>query len=45
LCWQPVAKNALTILVNLSHDEEIVRSLAEDQPFVEDLLKRITVCQ
>ncbi len=44
-CRQPIAKNAITILVNLSHDDEVVKTLAEDDAFVETLLKRITVCQ
>jgi hypothetical protein len=42
---QPIAKNAITILINLSHDEEIIKTLAEDDAFLETLLKKITVCQ
>lgn len=42
--YQPIAHNALTILINLSPDEEILKSLAEDDEFVEALLSRITVC-
>lgn len=41
---QPIAKNALTILVNVSHDGEILENLAGDDAFVETLLKKITVC-
>ena len=39
---QPIAKNALTILVNISSDEEVLNNLAKDDKFVEDLLRRIT---
>ncbi|KXG45401.1 Uncharacterized domain UPF0507 [Penicillium griseofulvum] len=37
----PIAKNALTILINLSGDEEVLKLLAEDE-FVEDLLAKLT---
>ncbi|KAJ5385355.1 hypothetical protein N7517_003266 [Penicillium concentricum] len=37
----PIAKNALTILINLSSDEEVLKLLAEDE-FVEDLLAKLT---
>ncbi|KAJ5961100.1 uncharacterized protein N7479_008250 [Penicillium vulpinum] len=37
----PIAKNALTILINLSSDEEILKLLAEDE-FIEDLLAKLT---
>lgn len=40
---QPIAKNALTILVNVSHDGEVLENLASDDAFVETLLKKITV--
>ena len=43
---KPIAKNALTILINISHDEEVVKALAEDDDeFLEVLLKKITVCE
>nr|KAK5434739.1 Protein hgh1 [Exophiala xenobiotica] len=40
--YSPIAKNALTILVNISHDKEILEDLAADEQFVETLLKKIT---
>jgi len=40
---QPIAKNALTILINVSHDAEILKNLAEDDAFVEELVRKITV--
>ena len=40
-----IAKNALTILVNISEDAEVLKSLADDDAFLETLLKRVTVCQ
>ncbi|KAL9594280.1 MAG: hypothetical protein Q9219_007120 [cf. Caloplaca sp. 3 TL-2023] len=39
---QPIAKNALTILINISIDPDILRALAEDDPFLETILGRIT---
>lgn len=42
--YAPIAKNALTILINISHDGEVLRSLAKDDAFLEALLARITVC-
>jgi hypothetical protein len=43
---QPIAKNALSILINLtSHDDEILHHLAEDDVFVQDLLKKLAVCR
>lgn len=42
---QPVAKNALTMLINLTDDEENRENLAKDDAFLESLLLRITVCQ
>ena len=41
---QPIAKNAITILINLSHDESVVKMVAEDDVFLETLLKKIIVC-
>ena len=43
--YSPIAKNALTILINISHDAEVLKSLANDDAFLETLLSRITVCQ
>lgn len=43
--YEPIAKNALTILVNLSEDAEVYDDLAKDDEFLESLLRRITVCQ
>lgn len=40
---QPIAKNALTILINLSSDEEILNNLAGDDQFIETLLLKLTV--
>ncbi|KIW95477.1 uncharacterized protein Z519_04062 [Cladophialophora bantiana CBS 173.52] len=40
--YPPIAKNALTILINISHDTEIFENLAADDAFVETLLKKIT---
>ncbi|KAF2655901.1 DUF383-domain-containing protein [Lophiostoma macrostomum CBS 122681] len=40
--YAPIAKNALTILINISHDAEVLRSLSKDDEFVETLLSRIT---
>lgn len=42
---QPIAKNALTMLINLSADEEILKYLAEDDAFLETLLSKVTVCR
>lgn len=42
---QPIAKNALTILINISHDAEVLENLATDDAFLETLLKKITVCR
>lgn len=42
---QPIAKNALIILINLSNDDEVIRCLAEDNALLETLLRKITVCQ
>ena len=43
--YAPIAKNALTMLVNLSEDDEVLKSLVDDNEFLESLLRRITVCQ
>lgn len=43
--YGPIAKNALTMLVNISEDGEVLKSLAEDDAFLESLLRRVTVCQ
>lgn len=40
---QPIAKDALTILINLSSDEEVLKVLAEDDEFIETLLFKLTV--
>jgi hypothetical protein len=41
--YQRIAQNALTILINLSHDDEVLGNLAEDDAFLETVLKKITV--
>ena len=43
--YPEIAKNALTIMVNLSEDAEVLKSLTEDNEFLETMLKRVTVCQ
>ncbi|PYH78688.1 DNA-binding protein HGH1 [Aspergillus uvarum CBS 121591] len=40
--YAPIAKNALTILINLSADDEVLTNLAEDDAFLETLLLKIT---
>ncbi|KAF2457867.1 DNA-binding protein-like protein HGH1 [Lineolata rhizophorae] len=40
--YPPIAKNALTILINISEDKEVLENLARDDAFVETLLSRIT---
>ncbi|KAF2086683.1 DUF383-domain-containing protein [Saccharata proteae CBS 121410] len=40
--YNPIAKNALTMLINLSDDEEVRELLAKDDVFLESLLLRIT---
>ena len=42
---KPIAKNALTILINISTDPDVLGLLAEDDAFLETLLVRVTVCQ
>jgi hypothetical protein len=41
--YAPIARHALTILVNISEDGEVLKSLAEDDAFLESLLRRVTV--
>ena len=41
---QPIANNALTILINISVDRDFLKLLAEDDAFLETLLGRVTVC-
>lgn len=43
--YPPIAKHALTILVNISDDAEVLEKLSTDDEFLESLLKRVTVCQ
>lgn len=43
--YAPIAKNAFTILINISSDPEVLKSLANDDTWLEALLSRITVCQ
>ena len=45
MLMQPIAKNALTMLVNLSSDDEILKNLAEDDAFLETLLSKVMVCR
>ncbi|CAK4034131.1 related to FAM203 family [Lecanosticta acicola] len=40
--YGPIAKNALTMLVNVSEDSEVVKSLADDDAFIESILRRVT---
>lgn len=40
--YPPIAKNAVTILINLSTDREILEALASDDVFLETLLSRLT---
>ncbi|EFR05517.1 hypothetical protein MGYG_08533 [Nannizzia gypsea CBS 118893] len=40
--YPPIAKDALTILINLSADDEVLKELAEDDAFLEALLKKVT---
>jgi hypothetical protein len=40
--YGPIAQNAITILINLSHDPEILDFLAKDDAFLEVLLKKTT---
>ncbi|GFF51152.1 putative DNA-binding protein HGH1 [Aspergillus lentulus] len=40
--YTPIAKNALTILINISADQEVLANLAEDDAFIETLMVKIT---
>ncbi|KAK5132685.1 hypothetical protein LTR08_008729 [Meristemomyces frigidus] len=40
--YPPIAKNALTILINISSDDEVVKSLVDDDAYLESLLRRVT---
>ncbi|KAF2096964.1 DUF383-domain-containing protein [Rhizodiscina lignyota] len=40
--YEPIAKNVLTILINISNDQEVLHNLATDDAFLESLLARIT---
>ncbi|KAA6412516.1 MAG: DNA-binding HGH1 [Lasallia pustulata] len=40
--YEPIAKNALTILINISNDREVLENIAKDDAFLESLLLRIT---
>ncbi|TID25126.1 dna-binding protein hgh1 [Venturia nashicola] len=40
--YEPISKNSLTILINLSNDREVLKDLATDDAFLETLLLRIT---
>lgn len=42
---QQIANDALTILINLSTDREVLEKLASDKDFMKTLLGRVTVCQ
>lgn len=42
--YTPIAHNAVTILVNISEDKEVLKSLAEDDISMESVLRRVTVC-
>ena len=43
--YTAIAKNALTMLINLTDDEEIIKTCVDDEVFLENLLKRVTVRQ
>ncbi|KAE8348589.1 hypothetical protein BDV28DRAFT_164264 [Aspergillus coremiiformis] len=40
--YTPIAKNALTMLINLSADEEVLTNLADDDAFLETLITKLT---
>ncbi|KAH9877376.1 hypothetical protein IAQ61_002741 [Plenodomus lingam] len=40
--YAPIAKNAFTMLINISSDKEVFQALAQDDAFLEVLLSRIT---
>lgn len=41
--YEAIAKNALTMLINLTDDEEVIKQCIDDETFLENLLKRVTV--
>ena len=41
--YTPIAKNALTMLINVSDDPEVVKTCMDDDVFLESLLKKVTV--
>ena len=41
--YTAIAKNALTMLINLTDDQEVVKTCVNDEVFLENLLKRVTV--
>lgn len=40
--YAPIAKNALTMLINLAGDDEVLKLLAEDDEFLETLFVKLT---
>lgn len=42
---QQIARDAITILINLSTDRDVLDYLASDKEFVSVLLDKVTVCQ
>ncbi|KAI5290300.1 hypothetical protein KEM54_001916 [Ascosphaera aggregata] len=40
--YEPIAKNALLCLINLSSENEVLKELAEDDAFLETLLAKLT---
>ncbi|CAI6340454.1 unnamed protein product [Periconia digitata] len=40
--YAPIAKNALTMLINISDDAEVLKDISQDDAFLETLLSRIT---
>jgi len=40
--YVPIAKNAFTMLINISSDTEVLKALAQDDALLETLLSRIT---
>nr|POF03999.1 protein hgh1 like [Quercus suber] len=44
--YEPIAKNALNIMINLSgEDDDVRKRFATDETFMESLMRRITVRQ
>jgi hypothetical protein len=43
--YTPIASNVLTILINLSADEEVLDNLVSDDAFLETLLLKVTVTE